>query len=50
MKLFYKPGRPAGSPAFCTKNEAMAQWLDERLPGITRKYLARSEQDLMAKH
>jgi ferritin-like metal-binding protein YciE len=32
------------------EEEAMARRLDERLPEITRKYLARSEQDVTAKH
>jgi ferritin-like metal-binding protein YciE len=32
------------------EEEAMAHWLDEHLPGITRKYLARAEQKLTAKH
>jgi ferritin-like metal-binding protein YciE len=32
------------------EEEAMAHWLDEHLPSITRKYLARAEQKLTAKH
>ena len=32
------------------EEEAMAHWLDEHLLGITRKYLARAEQNMTAKH
>lgn len=28
----------------------MADWLEERLLGITRKYLTREEQEMTAKH
>ncbi|HVY56693.1 MAG TPA: ferritin-like domain-containing protein [Xanthobacteraceae bacterium] len=32
------------------EEEAMASWLDEHLPGITRQYLARAETGVTAKH